>query len=71
MDNLNYLISLIAKNAAGEHEAIEGYFQLLAYQGFPKEFYDDVREIISDEMNHSQKLEKWVVALSKIHPAKD
>ena len=62
------LASIIARNNMGEQEAIEGYMQVLATPGLPKELYDDIKEIISDEMNHSEKLSKWTVELSGIKP---
>jgi len=68
----NRVTSLIAKNNAGEQQAISDYFELIAdtTPGMPKAFYDDIREIISDEMNHSQKLGHWVTQLSGVEPAK-
>jgi len=70
-DHINMLAALIAKNNAGEQEAIEGYARLLGTEGFPQAFYSDIREIISDEMNHSQKLTHWFTALTGIVAAKD
>jgi len=70
--NMNeYIAAEVAKNAAGEYEAIEGYLRLLNIQGMSKELADDIREIISDEMNHGEKLARWVVKLTGIQPAKD
>jgi len=70
--NMNdYIAAEVAKNAAGEYEAIEGYLRLLNIQGMSKELADDIREIISDEMNHGEKLARWVIKLSGIQPAKD
>ena len=66
--SINDLAAVIAKNNAGEQEAIEGYFQLLALKGYPPEFYKDIEEIISDEMNHSEMLGKWATKLSGIKP---
>lgn len=65
----DYIAAEIAKNNAGEQEAIEGYFRLLNIQGAPKEFIADVQEIISDEMNHSEVLSKWVTKLTGVKPA--
>ena len=68
--NMNeYLAAEIAKNNAGEQEAIEGYFRLLNIQGAPREFIADIHEIISDEMNHSLKLSMWVERLTGVKPA--
>lgn len=66
----DYIAAEIAKNNAGEQEAIEGYFRLLNIQGVPREFIQDVQEIISDEMNHSEILSKWVTKLTGVNPAK-
>ena len=67
--NINELASLITKNNAGEQEAISDYFKLIAVPGFPSKFYEDIHEIISDEMNHSEKLSHWATHLSGIKPA--
>lgn len=70
---INHITALLSKNNAAEQEAIEGYFVLLEAvkeNQLPMELYKDIQEIISDEMNHSDILEKWVIALSKIQPNK-
>jgi len=67
--HMNMLASIVAKNNAGELEAIEGYAQLLATPGFPQELYDDIREIISDEMHHNLRLNYWFTQLTEIHAA--
>ena len=67
----NNLASLVAKNNAGEQVAIQEYFELLTIPNLPKELIDDIHEIISDEMNHSEKLSKWAIKLGGVHPAKD
>lgn len=70
--NINdYIAAELAKNNSAEQEAIEGYYRLLNLHGIPKELGDDIREIISDEMNHSQKLSGWVEKLTGVKPAKD
>ena len=70
--DINKIASIIAKNNAGEQEAIQEYFELLASApGLPQKFYDDIHEIISDEMNHSQKLSYWVTHFTGVKPAKD
>jgi len=72
--DINFIASQIAKNNADEQSAIEFYFKLLqdtAGMGLPKKFTDDIHEIISDEMNHSQKLSHWVIQLTGVQPAKD
>lgn len=68
---INEMNSLIAENNAGEQSAIEGYFLLLdaaKQNGLPEEFIDQIKEIISDEMNHSEELSKWTTYFSKIKP---
>ena len=67
----NYIAAELSKNNAGEQEAIEGYFRLLQIHGLPKELIDDIHEITSDEMNHSQILNKWVTRFTGVQPAKD
>jgi rubrerythrin len=69
--NINDLAALLARNNADEQKAIDGYFLALTYPGLPKELADDLREIISDEMNHSEKLSKWVIKLTGVKPATD
>ena len=65
------IAAILSQNNAGEATAIDGYYQILAMQGLPKELYDDIKEIISDEMNHEQKLHNWIVKLTGVQPAKD
>jgi len=68
--DINQIASIIAKNNAGEQEAIEGYFAMLTQtKGLPQKFYEDIHEIISDEMNHSEKLSHWVTVLTGVKPA--
>ena len=66
--NKNELSAWLAKNNAGEQEAIEGYFRLLTLPGLPHELYKDIQEIISDEMNHSEVLSRWATQLSGVKP---
>ena len=66
--NKHDLASLLAKNNAGEQIAIQEYFQLLTFPGMPHELYTDIQEIISDEMNHSEKLSKWTTKISGVKP---
>jgi len=69
--DINQIASIIARNNAGEQEAIEGYFEMLTQaKGLPQKFYDDIHEIISDEMNHSEKLSHWVTQLTGVKPAR-
>ena len=69
---IEHIAAELARNNKAEQEAIEGYFRLIddtAHAGLPKEFFDDIREIISDEMNHSEVLSKWVTRFTGIKPA--
>ena len=69
--DINKIASMIAKNNAEEQEAIAGYFELIHNTpGLPSKFYQDIHEIISDEMNHSAKLSGWVEKLTGVKPAK-
>jgi len=70
--DIHKLAALVAKNNAGEQEAIQGYMDLIAdAKGLPQKFIEDIQEIISDEMNHSEKLSHWVEYLTGVKPAKD
>ncbi|MDR0462258.1 MAG: hypothetical protein LBG88_02910 [Christensenellaceae bacterium] len=70
--DINVIASEIARNNAGEQQAIADYFRLISdTRGLPQKFVDDIHEIISDEMNHSAKLAHWVNQLTGVLPAKD
>ena len=69
--SVNEIAASIAKNNQGEQKAIEGYYLLLdeaRKNGLPQEFIKQISEIISDEMNHSEILSKWVTYLTNIKP---
>lgn len=77
---LEEMLADIAKNNADEQDAIEGYFKLLRTIDYTiigakdSAFYEmisDIKEIISDEMNHSKKLSKWMTYFSGIEAAND
>ena len=68
--HINMLAAIVAKNNAGELSAIAEYSEVLATPGFPPEFYADIREIISDEMNHSERLTNWYTRLTGIVAAR-
>jgi rubrerythrin len=69
---INRIAAEIAKNNSDEQGAIQGYYQFLSEtEGLPPKFLADIREIISDEMNHSEKLSYWVTYFTGIKPAKD
>jgi rubrerythrin len=60
-DNTNYKISAaIAANNADEQQAIQGYYQLLELITDPTD-QATIKEIISDEKNHSDLLTKLVL----------
>lgn len=73
------LVKILSDNNREEQQAISGYLSLLErisasgvvgsydYQ----EVTNVVKEIISDEMNHMQKLQALIVKLSGITPAQD
>lgn len=66
------IASLISKNNEGEQDAIEGYQELLSVIGDEdKEAVDIINEIISDEKNHSEKLNKLAEKYDGIEPNKD
>ena len=71
MMSIDEIAASIAKNNQGEQMAIEGYYLLLdeaRKNGLPPEFISQISEIISDEMNHSEILSKWVTYLTNIKP---
>ena len=69
---------ILAKNNQDEQSAIKGYLDLLAKinaSGLTGQYnYQDVvsniQEIISDEMNHSERLSALATKYSQIQPAK-
>ena len=68
---IDEIAASIAKNNQGEQKAIEGYYLLLdeaRKNGLPQDFIRQISEIISDEMNHSEVLSKWVTYLTGIKP---
>jgi len=73
------LVKILTDNNRDEQEAISGYLSLLekiSASGVVgtydyKEVTDVIKEIISDEMNHSEKLSSLVVKFSGIQPAQD
>ena len=70
--DIHNIASEIAKNNAGEQDAIRWYYSLISdTPGLPQAFYDDIHEIISDEMHHGLVLSNWVHKLTGIEAAKD
>ena len=59
-DSKSTVASQIALNIKGEWDAIEGYQKLMPFfeQYEDEEAIDQVREIISDELNHAEVLRK-------------
>ena len=83
---ISYLQSVCSKleaNNAGECGAREGYFDFIEYlydikSEVSNEYCDiidevikDIQEIISDEQNHTNKINGWVSKLSGLVAAKD
>ena len=79
MTNLYEIASLIQVNNKDEALAISGYSQLLDRVVNCKELADkekaeisfNIREIIADELNHQEKLQKLYTMLTLIKPNKD
>lgn len=68
-DNLA-ICTIIQANIQDEADAARKYFQLLEYLTDENDI-DTVKEIISDELNHAEKLREMVLSYSGIEPAKD
>jgi rubrerythrin len=61
MNNENFnLAAEIAKNAADEETAIQGYYEILP-KIMDKADQDVIKEIISDEKNHAMLLAKMML----------
>ncbi|MDR0979703.1 MAG: hypothetical protein LBM12_00910 [Candidatus Nomurabacteria bacterium] len=61
MNNENFnLAAEIAKNAADEETAIQGYYEILP-KIMDKADQDIIKEIISDEKNHAMLLTKMML----------
>jgi len=68
----DFILAEIAMNNKAEQDAIENYFRLIdkcRALGMPTDLIAQLEEIISDEMNHSEKLTDWEIKLSNIKPA--
>ena len=72
------IAALIAQNCIGEESALQGYYQLidaLNHSDLPeadrKALVGEIEEIISDELNHSQKLTKFMIKYGGVNPATD
>ena len=72
------MATILAKNNQDEQMAIKGYFDLLnkiSSSGIVgnsqyKDVTDAIREIIADEMNHSEKLSALATKYSGVQAAK-
>lgn len=65
------IAALISKNNKGEQDAIEGYHALLSIVGdSDSELVDTINEIISDEKNHSERLNALAEKYDSIAPNK-
>lgn len=68
-DSAKYLISsLLRANAQDENDAMRKYYQLLTYLT-DEDDIAQIKEIISDEKNHEQILNKLDLKYSGIKPA--
>lgn len=61
-DNKFTTASQIALNLKGEWDAIEGYQKLIPFFELhdDQDAIDDIREIISDELNHAERLREII-----------
>lgn len=66
MDNVNEVLQLIEVNESKEADARDYYYKLLAI--IPDKYKDAIKEIISDEIDHSIKLMRIAEVLSKNNP---
>lgn len=80
--SINQLLAIIEENNKAERDAMEGYYKLLDAMNrviwsteeqatLGLSFIPQLKEIISDEMNHSEELSAFAVDLSGIQPAVD
>ena len=67
MEDVNEVLQLIEVNESKEADARDYYYKLLEI--IPDKYKDAIREIISDEIDHSIKLMRIAEALSKNKPA--
>ena len=66
MDNVNEVLQLIEVNESKEADARDYYYKLLEI--IPDKYKDAIREIISDEIDHSIKLMRIAEVLSRNNP---
>ena len=78
MGELYFIATELQENNKDEAEAVSKYTKLLDelsvmnidYKA-KKELISDITEIISDELNHQEKLKKWYVKITNIEPNKE
>lgn len=66
MEDINEVLQLIEVNESKEADARDYYYKLLEI--IPDKYKDAIREIISDEIDHSIKLMRIAEVLSKNNP---
>lgn len=66
MEDVNKVLQLIEVNESKEADARDYYYKLLEI--IPDKYKDAIREIISDEIDHSIKLMRIAEVLSKNNP---
>ena len=78
MGELYFIAIELQENNKDEAEAVSKYTKLLdGLSGMnidykaKKELISDITEIISDELNHQEKLKKWYVKITNIAPNKE
>lgn len=78
MSELYCIARELQENNKDEAEAVSKYTKLLDelsemdidYKS-KKQLIADITEIISDELNHQEKLKKWYVKITNIEPNKE
>lgn len=78
MNDLYCIAKELQENNKDEAEAVSKYTKLLGeldeidfdYKS-KKQLMNDISEIISDELNHQEKLKKWYVKITNIEPNKE
>lgn len=78
LQNLTEIAKLIQKNNKEEAGAIEGYTELLETvsaleidEELANEIMETITEIISDELNHQERLNSLYIKLTDIEPNKE
>ena len=78
LQNLTEIAKLVQKNNKEEASAIEGYTEMLEVistleidEDLSVEIMETITEIISDELNHQEKLNNLYIKLTEIEPNKE